>query len=580
MSRILLRAAVSAVLLSASDARKVNPDGQALLSTATDLDSRSTLKGKAMATADDAVREAEAELAKEMSAAETEAKTEEKVEEKNKEKKVVQRKPAQADEDFVKDGDDQETVAEDEKEEDDEEEASEEAGTGDKTEKKDKGGKKETTKAAKKDDKQKESSKAAKTDDKKTESKPVAKSDAEPKKSKDAKSDKKEDDKTDAKDATQGKKKEAAKQDKKDQNKTGTKVETQNKTAEKAQVKKQPMPKFGNPKCPCVGLEGVNGDLTVYIGGNKTASYPADAFASCAAWDADSHPGCQKDKDGTSWCHQPWCLVDPCNCEIDIAPKKVTGGYWPDGDLQGMGGYWYSYATCGGKDGWADEASQKKMADAPKECNKTVDETKWGDMGCQCIGIAGRLGNVDVQISENVTASYPIDAGATCKAWDMEHHPDCQGLHPAPWCEQVWCYVDPCSCAIPVSPKVSSYMTDATWSGTPVYYSYDTCGGNDTYTKSQENACVNQQSDEECGNQSRCAWDGQQCLGKELVKVCKNAAKADANATDVQEQAELDEAVEEKGERTAAKKGQEKSGALLPAAPFLATFLAFVASSS
>jgi len=577
MSRILLRAAVSAVLLSASDARKVNPDGQALLSTATELDSRSTLKDKAMATADDAVREAEAELAKEMPAAEPEAEKEEKVEAKKKEKKVVQRKLAQADEDFVRDGDDQETVAEDEKEEDDEEEASEE----------DKGGKTETTKAAKKDDKQKESSKAAKKDDKKKESKPVAKSDAETKKSKDAKSDKKEEA------AKQNKTKQSGKKDgqkdddkkkekeptKKDQNKTATKAETKNKTAEKAQVKKQPMAKFGTPKCPCVGIEGVNGDLTVSLGGNETASYPADAFASCAAWDADSHPGCQKDKDGASWCHQPWCVIDPCNCEIDIAPKKVTGGYWPDGDLQGMGGYWYSYATCGGKDVWADEDSQKKMTDAPKECDKKVDETKWGDMGCQCIGIAGRLGNVDVKISENVTANYPVDAGATCKAWDMENHPDCQGLHPAPWCEQVWCYVDPCSCAIPVSPKVSSYMTDATWSGRPVYYSYNTCGGNDTYTKSQENACVNQQSDEECGNQSRCAWDGQQCLGKELVKVCKKAAKAVANATDAQEEAEQEEAVE-KEERTAAKKGQEKSGALLPAAPFLATFLAFVASSS
>ena len=89
---------------------------------------------------------------------------------------------------------------------------------------------------------------------------------------------------------------------------------------------------------------------------------------------------------------------------------------------------------------------------------------------------------------------------------------------------------------------------------------------------------MNQQSDEECGNQSRCAWDGQQCLGKELVKVCKKAAEAAANATYAQEQAELDEAAE-KEERTGAKT-QEKSGALLPAAPFLATFLAFVASSS
>jgi len=227
--------------------------------------------------------------------------------------------------------------------------------------------------------------------------------------------------------------------------------------------------------------------------------------------------------------------------ELDIAPKKATGGYFPDGDLQGMGGYWYSYATCGAKDVWADEATQKKTAAEPKECDKKVDEKKWGDMECQCIGVAGRLGNVAVKISEKETVSYPIDAGATCKAWDMKTHPDCLGDDPADWCNQVWCYVDPCSCAIAVSPKVSNYMKNATYSGRPVYYSYHTCGGNDTYTESQDDACVNQESEKECGKQSSCAWDGQQCLGKELVKVCKDTTKKEKSNTQAETQNKTDE---------------------------------------
>eukprot|EP00930_Biecheleria_cincta_P013634 TRINITY_DN1205_c0_g1_i1.p1 TRINITY_DN1205_c0_g1~~TRINITY_DN1205_c0_g1_i1.p1 ORF type:complete len:592 (+),score=183.89 TRINITY_DN1205_c0_g1_i1:54-1829(+) len=590
MSRVLLRAAVSAVLLSASDAVKTSPDGPALLSTAI----RSNLQEQAMATADDAVREAEAELAQEMAPAEPE--------EKKKEVQLVKKEVPEADKDFITDGDD--TATEDEKD-DDEEDAPKEKDTKDtdgkkkdaakkddtkETATKDK--KKETTKAAEKDDKKKETTKAAKTDDKKQETetaakkdskkdaKPDAKSDSESKKSKDAKSDKKKDDKADAKDATQGKKKEAAKQEI-TKNDTDSDADMQNKTEEKEITKndtdsdadmqnkteEKAIPKFGNPKCLCIGLEGVKGDLVVSVGGNKTVDYPAEAFASCAAWDDESHPACEKD--GGAWCKQPWCLVDPCNCELDIAPKKVTGGYWPGGDFQGMGGYWYSYATCGGVDVWADADSQKKMAEEPKECDKKVEETKWGDAACQCIGVDGRPGTLEVQISKNVTARYPVDAGATCKAWDVEYHPDCQGKDAPDWCKEVWCFVDPCSCAIPVSPKLSNYMKDATWSGRPVYYSYDTCGGNDTYTGSQENACVNQQSEIECGKQSRCAWDGQQCLGKELVKVCKKAAKAVASATAAQE-----EAAEEVAEKT-----QERSGALLPAAPFLATFLACVASS-
>ena len=52
--------------------------------------------------------------------------------------------------------------------------------------------------------------------------------------------------------------------------------------------------KWGNEKCRCIGYDGVPGSTNVTINGEEMP-YPADAGASCSAWDAKNHPDCQGD---------------------------------------------------------------------------------------------------------------------------------------------------------------------------------------------------------------------------------------------------------------------------------------------
>jgi len=79
-------------------------------------------------------------------------------------------------------------------------------------------------------------------------------------------------------------------------------------------------------------------------------------------------------------------------------------------------------------------------------------------------------------------------------------------------------------------PKTSSYLPDANFQGKPVYYSYQTCGGVDSFTADVKDACVNQKSSGECSKLKKCAWNGDECLGKELVSVCEaDAPKAKEN---------------------------------------------------
>merc|ERR1719191_297123 len=106
-----------------------------------------------------------------------------------------------------------------------------------------------------------------------------------------------------------------------------------------------------------------------------------------------------------------------------------------------------------------------------------------GSDDCKCIGIDGAPGVTKVAISEDETADYPSDTGASCRAWDSKQHPDCSGEDPPAWCHDEWCYVDPCKCKLDVSPKTSSYIPDATYQGRPVYYSYATCGFTDSWSE-------------------------------------------------------------------------------------------------
>ena len=118
---------------------------------------------------------------------------------------------------------------------------------------------------------------------------------------------------------------------------------------------------------------------------------------------------------------------------------------------------------------------------------------------------------------------YPADAGASCSAWDAKNHPDCKGKKAAAWCKKAWCYVDPCECQLEVPPKTSTYLPKGRGNGKPIYFSYAACGAEDEYTTGNEEACVNQEVEGNCTKLEKCAWNGKQCLGKELLQVCSNA---------------------------------------------------------
>ncbi|CAK9027143.1 unnamed protein product [Durusdinium trenchii] len=285
---------------------------------------------------------------------------------------------------------------------------------------------------------------------------------------------------------------------------------------------------YGNPKCPCVGLSGLEGSTTVKLNSTTSVDYPASFAAYCEAWDNDRNnisckegqtPG--KDK---GWCAEQWCYVDPCNCDLEEPATKVPddSGYMPHASYQGRG-MWYSYQTCGGKDYWMTAEKKKELQAVPKKCNKTVDEKKWGDEKCRCIGYDGAPGSANVTINGS-EIPYPAETGGSCDAWDAKRHPDCQGSKAAAWCSKAWCYVDPCECQLAVPPKTSSYLPSGKANGKPVYFSYAACGMDDEYTKGNDEACVNQKAEANCTKLEKCAWTGEQCLGKELVQVCSGAA--------------------------------------------------------
>jgi len=284
---------------------------------------------------------------------------------------------------------------------------------------------------------------------------------------------------------------------------------------------------YGNPKCPCIGIDNITGSTTVVLHGTPV-QYPADAGAHCAAWDDGREPlSCLEGGTpggGHGWCAQSWCYVDPCNCDLEQKPKATS--YLPDGRYQGKPVH-FSYSTCGGKDTWSAEQKHEVKAVDKAMCEKKdYDFEAVGRNECKCIGIEGEDGSTEFLVSGK-TIAFPANAGTECGAWDLESNPECSGnLTEIPaWCAKRWCFVDPCSCALDVPPKTSSYLPHARVGGKSVYFSYDTCGDEDVWTaKNHKHACVNQKSEKACQKLAKCGWDVQKskCLGKDLLEECKH----------------------------------------------------------
>jgi len=145
-------------------------------------------------------------------------------------------------------------------------------------------------------------------------------------------------------------------------------------------------------------------------------------------------------------------------------------------------------------------------------------EASFGTGKCQCVGFDNVEGTTDI-----AGTSYPGDFGARCDAWDKDLTPKCKGPNPEPWCKQKWCYVDPCKCDLPDIPKVSAMLPDAKYQGKPLYYSYETCGSEDSFTKEHhKKACVNQEDESGCSANEKCAWSAEhsKCGGKDVMEYC------------------------------------------------------------
>jgi len=157
-------------------------------------------------------------------------------------------------------------------------------------------------------------------------------------------------------------------------------------------------------------------------------------------------------------------------------------------------------------------------------CEKNPQGPSYGKNTCRCVGIDNLKGYYAKQVNFR-HVQYDAETGASCAAWDKGKHPECKGGVTPQWCNQEWCYVDPCSCDLEVPPKVTTAGIE--YQGGPAYWSYATCGSTDFWSQEDKDACVMQTSKADCEKKSKCAWDGKQCGGVEIVKTCKEGAKKD-----------------------------------------------------
>lgn len=301
---------------------------------------------------------------------------------------------------------------------------------------------------------------------------------------------------------------------------------------------------YGQDTCPCVGIDNLRG----YFASNLDyyhVQYPLEAGASCDNWDKGVHPECAGEP-VPQWCRKSWCFVDPCNCDLDDSPKKSRLGVTYQG-----GPAFYSYktcndfdfytldhnpdacpiqkdaATCSGKSNcvWNGAQCKDKIVSDVCAAKRNADPSVHGKDDCRCIGFGGREnGKAVLHINHEDQAIYDANVGSVCKAWEATSHPDClktDGTRPA-FCDDRWCYVDPCSCNTLTPPRtVMSANGDQRFQGKTVYWSYETCGSKDEWTKTLKSEyCVSQTTEATCSMMEKCVWTGKGCVGKAFKDIC------------------------------------------------------------
>jgi len=166
-------------------------------------------------------------------------------------------------------------------------------------------------------------------------------------------------------------------------------------------------------------------------------------------------------------------------------------------------------------------------------CSESFVEKVAGKKGCMCVGFANQVGSLEVGISGSKVV-YPADVGGSCTAWDQDVHPECisDGENAVPdWCQEAWCYVDPCSCDQKAvrADKKNGYLQKATAGGKPLFYSYKACGSVDHWTATNnDGACSNKHSEDECTGD--CSWEGKACKDQALAQFCEVVEQSGAEA--------------------------------------------------
>jgi len=146
--------------------------------------------------------------------------------------------------------------------------------------------------------------------------------------------------------------------------------------------------------------------------------------------------------------------------------------------------------------GRIDEVTGDYWKSSPMEQDNQEESVKtvlFGDTECPCIGFDNIDGTItysyDPDHPESSKIHYPADVGSRCEKWEAGRHPDCMpGGNPGAgrgWCNQAWCFVDPCNCNIPILPQRSVMAQHTMYRGRQIHYSYATCGGKDVFEKVQ-----------------------------------------------------------------------------------------------
>lgn len=269
--------------------------------------------------------------------------------------------------------------------------------------------------------------------------------------------------------------------------------------------------KHGDKKCPCIGLQGLEGTNVIKFNETVSAIYPLEAGSSCRAWDDGIHPDCRPSGRygiGEGMCARSWCFVDPCDCDLEIWPAKAT--HFVPVTFRKKPLY-FSYETCSGVD-VPGEVMPEPISE--EQCEQEVD-TKYGNPNCSCIGF-DNLGSDSTVFKGNTPSFYPGNVGSSCQAWDQMYDQEhCKKASmPLEWCSQPYCFVDPCSCSLQTAPSI--FLWGVKWKGHPVHYSYEACGGKDLYS-STWNAHAKIQCESYsfrwwCEYHEECGWNGTHCM--------------------------------------------------------------------